>query len=110
MLKKYGLNSNNSIQYVLGLNIPEIINKLKQLVHEKFTNNSIFQGQKQVVNSKLANAKKKEVILHHSLKRDQEKIDTIFHENDENSENIIHGIQVESDGKILFLKKTQALM
>src|SRR5204863_8312118 len=72
MLKKYGLDSNNSIQYVLGLNIPEIVNKLKQLVHEKFTNTSIFQGQKQVVNSKLANAKKKEVTLRHSLKRDQE--------------------------------------
>ena len=78
MLKKYGLDSNNSIQYVLGLNIPEIINKLKQLVHEKFTNTSIFQGQKQVVNSKLANAKKKEVTLRHSLKRDQEKLIQYF--------------------------------
>jgi hypothetical protein len=45
------------------------------------------------------------------LKRDQEKIDTILHENDENNENIIlYGIQVESDGKMLSPKKTQALM
>ncbi|CAB4373271.1 unnamed protein product [Rhizophagus irregularis] len=36
MLKKYGLVITNSIQYVLGLNIPEIINELKQLVYEKF--------------------------------------------------------------------------
>ncbi|CAB4495751.1 unnamed protein product [Rhizophagus irregularis] len=108
MLKKYGLDSNNSIQYIFGLNVPEIVNKLKELVYEKFA--TLFQDQ-EPENPKLANAKKKEATLRCSLKRDQEKIDTILYENDENSENIIlHGIQVESRGKLLSLKKTQVLM
>ncbi|POG61975.1 hypothetical protein GLOIN_2v1485801, partial [Rhizophagus irregularis DAOM 181602=DAOM 197198] len=108
MLKKYGLDSNNSIQYIFGLNVPEIVNKLKELVYEKFA--TLFQDQ-EPENPKLANAKKKEATLRCSLKRDQEKIDTILYENDENSENIIlHGIQVESRGKLLSPKKTQVLM
>ncbi|CAB4382771.1 unnamed protein product [Rhizophagus irregularis] len=56
MLKKYGLDSNNSIQYILGLNVPEIVNKLKELVYEKFA--TLFQDQ-EPENPKLANAKKK---------------------------------------------------
>ncbi|RIA80049.1 hypothetical protein C1645_19051 [Glomus cerebriforme] len=65
MFKKYCLDCNNSISSVLGLNIPEIVNKLQQLVHEKYVN--IFQEQESE-NPKLARAKKKEITLHHSLK------------------------------------------
>ncbi|CAB4404122.1 unnamed protein product [Rhizophagus irregularis] len=86
MLKKYGLVTTNSIQYVLGLNIPEIINKLKQLVYEKF---AIISQVQELENSKLIRAKKKEETLRRSLKRDQEKIDEIIYENNENRENII---------------------
>ncbi|CAB4410611.1 unnamed protein product [Rhizophagus irregularis] len=108
MLKKYGLVCTNSIQYVLGLNIPEIINELKQLVYEKF---AIISHIQEPENSKLVSAKKKEATLRRSLKRDQEKIDEIIYENNENSENIIlHGIQIESDGKRLSPKKVQVLM
>ena len=62
VLKKYGLHSNNSIQSVLGLNIPELVNKLQLLVHEKFPSQypTIFGEQDLVIeNSKLINAKKK---------------------------------------------------
>ncbi|PKY59759.1 hypothetical protein RhiirA4_482774 [Rhizophagus irregularis] len=83
---KYGLVTTNSIQYVLGLNIPEIINKLKQLVYEKF---AIISQVQELENSKLIRAKKKEETLRRSLKRDQEKIDEIIYENNENRENII---------------------
>ena len=62
MLKKYGLHSNNSIQSVLGLNIPELVHKLQLLVYEKFPSQypTIFGEQDLVIeNSKLINAKKK---------------------------------------------------
>jgi hypothetical protein len=56
MLKKYGLVTTNSIQYVLGLNIPKIINELKQLVYKKF---AIISQVQEPENSKLIRAKKK---------------------------------------------------
>ena len=108
MLKKYRLDSNNSIQSILGLNNSEIVNKLQQLVHEKFP--TVFQSIVTLPeNSKLANAKKKEETLRRSLKREQEKIDLIFCEGND-SDNILFGIPLESDGKKLSLKETQALM
>ena len=116
MLKKYGLHSNNSIQSVLGLNIPELVNKLQLLVHEKFPSQypTNFGEQDLVIeNSKLINAKKKEETLRRSLKREQEKIDLILKDNnydENNNNNILYRIQVEFDGKVLSPKKTQALI
>lgn len=108
MLKKYGFVTTNSIQYVLGLNIPEIINELKQLVYEKFV---IISQVQEPENSKLIKAKKKEETLRRSLKRYQEKIDEIIYENNKNRKNIIlYGIQIESDRKRLSPKKAQVLM
>ncbi|PKC63477.1 hypothetical protein RhiirA1_463710 [Rhizophagus irregularis] len=108
MLKKYGFVTTNSIQYILSLNIPEIINELKQLVYEKFV---IISQVQELENSKLIRAKKKEETLRRSLKRYQEKIDEIIYENNKNRKNIIlYGIQIESDGKRLSPKKAQVLM
>ncbi|CAI2177795.1 11952_t:CDS:2 [Funneliformis geosporum] len=74
------LDSNNSIQSILGLNISEIVNKLQQLVHEKFP----------------------------AFKTEQENIDSILQESNDN--NILFGIPIKSDGKVLSPKETQALM
>ncbi|RHZ48037.1 hypothetical protein Glove_562g38 [Diversispora epigaea] len=105
MLQEYGLSSNNSIISILGLNISEINNNLQQFILGKFP--TIFQ--EQLENSKLNNAKKKEEIIQRSLKREQEKIDSKFIDNNK-IDNIINGIYIKSDGKELSSKETQVLM
>ncbi len=109
MLKKYGLDSNTCLRSILGLCEPQIITKLKQLVHEKFPLQypTIFQ-QESSENSRQANVKKKEETLYCSLKREQEKIDGFLCEN--TSQNVLFGIQIEPDGKVLSPKPAQALM
>ncbi|PKY58239.1 hypothetical protein RhiirA4_479987 [Rhizophagus irregularis] len=109
MLKKYGLDSNTCLRSILGLCEPQIIIKLKQLVHEKFPLQypTIFQ-QESSESSRQANAKKKEETLYRSLKRDQEKIDDFLCEN--TSQDVLFGIQVEPNGKTLSPKPAQALI
>ena len=109
MLKKYGLDSNTYLRSILGLCEPQIIIKLKQLVHEKFPLQypTIFQ-QESSESSRQANAKKKEETLYRSLKRDQEKIDDFLCEN--TSQDVLFGIQVEPNGKTLSSKPAQALI
>ena len=116
MLKKYHLDSNTCLRSILGLCEPQIIIKFQQLVYKRFPLQypTIFQQYSSIIplsqNSKQANAKKKEETLCRGLKRDQEKIDAFLHENNGNDQNILFGIQVESEGKILSPKKTQVLM
>ena len=109
MLKRYKLDSTTCLRSILGLCEPQIITKLKQLVHGKFPLQypTIFQ-QESSENSRQANAKKKEETLYRSLKREQEKIDGFLCEN--TSQNVLFGIQIEPDGKVLSPKLAQALM
>ncbi len=116
MLKKYGLESNNTIRSILGLYDPQIITKLQKLVHEKFPLRypTIFQQEPSVILSENSrnNAKKKEETLHRNLKWRQEEIDSFLCEDNSNSnsQNIRFEIQVESNGKVLSPKETQVLM
>ncbi|CAB4404918.1 unnamed protein product [Rhizophagus irregularis] len=114
MLKKYGIESNTTIRSILGLYDSQTIIKLQRLVHQKFPLQypTIFQ-QKSSIENVRNNAKKKEETLCRSLKRGQEEIDTFLCEKNNgngNSQNIRFGIQVESNGKVLSPKMTQALM
>jgi hypothetical protein len=75
LLKKYGLDSNTSLQSFLGLCDPQTVTKLQQLVHEKFPLRypTIFQQETSITfsseNSRQINVKKKEGTLRRSLKR-----------------------------------------
>ncbi|CAI2183594.1 3269_t:CDS:2, partial [Funneliformis geosporum] len=104
MLKKYGLSSNTSLQSILGLSDPQIIIKLQRLVHEKFSlQYPIVSQQKEPFLSE-----KKEETLNQSLKREQEKIDAFLCENASDSDqNILFGIQIESNGKITSIEETE---
>ncbi|CAB4384121.1 unnamed protein product [Rhizophagus irregularis] len=63
MLKKYGLELNNTVRSILSLYDPQIINKLQRLVYEKFPLRypTIFQEESRVILSEnlKSNAKKK---------------------------------------------------
>ncbi|CAB4378101.1 unnamed protein product [Rhizophagus irregularis] len=63
MLKKYGLELNNTVRSIFGLYDPQIINKLQRLVYEKFSLRypTIFQEESRVILSEnlKSNAKKK---------------------------------------------------
>ncbi|CAB4387012.1 unnamed protein product [Rhizophagus irregularis] len=114
MLKKYGLELNNTVRLILGLYDPQIINKLQRLVYEKFPLRypTIFQEESRVILSEnlKSNAKKKEETLHRSLKRGQEEIDNFLCEKDNDNQDIRFGIRVEPNGKSLSPKQTQVLM
>jgi hypothetical protein len=112
MLKKYGLESTTPIRSILGLYDAQTINKLQRLVHERFPLQYPHISQQDSSENLRNNAKKKEETLRRSLKREQEKVDGFLCENDSNGnkQNILYGIQVETNGKVLPPKTTQALM